>query len=170
MIQHHQQVGDGVRPRTFLVTVDNAPGVLARVVGLISARAWNIPSLTVFECENPDVAIITLKFMATDTLAEQVANQFGRLVPVHRAEDLSDNPDRIEIQAILLKIVVDSKHNPVMVTRLAEDQHHAYNRFWVDRVLIFSKTGTAASCSGFVNTMKQYGTVVTNGSGVVALA
>ena len=37
---------------TLSVLVDNEPGILARVVGLFSARGYNIDSLTVSETEH----------------------------------------------------------------------------------------------------------------------
>jgi acetolactate synthase-1/3 small subunit len=42
---------EGVEQRTLACIVDNEPGVLARVVGLFSARGYNIESLTVADID-----------------------------------------------------------------------------------------------------------------------
>jgi len=42
---------DAPERRTLAIMVDNEPGVLARVVGLFSARGYNIESLTVAEVD-----------------------------------------------------------------------------------------------------------------------
>ena len=45
---------------TFVVYVENKPGVLSRVVSLFRRRAFNIDSLTVGRTENPDVSRMTI--------------------------------------------------------------------------------------------------------------
>jgi acetolactate synthase-1/3 small subunit len=71
---------------TLTVLVDNEPGVLARVVGLFSARGFNIDSLTVSETEHDKHrSRITVVTVATPKIIAQVKLQLERLVPVHRA-------------------------------------------------------------------------------------
>ena len=51
---------DPEETHTLSVLVDNEPGVLARVVGLFSARGYNIESLTVAATDHPEVSRITV--------------------------------------------------------------------------------------------------------------
>ena len=70
--------------------VDNEPGVLQRVVGLISRRGFNIESLSVGPTENPALSHITLVALGDEVSFEQIAKQLHKLVPVHKITDLSD--------------------------------------------------------------------------------
>ena len=45
------------RQHTLEVLVENSPGVLARVAGLFSRRAFNIDSLNVGPTENPTTSL-----------------------------------------------------------------------------------------------------------------
>ena len=75
---------------TLSVLVDNEPGVLARVVGLFSARSFNIESLTVAEvAHETHLSRITIATSGTPEVIEQVRHQLERLVPVHSVTDLT---------------------------------------------------------------------------------
>ncbi len=72
------------------VIVDNEPGVLARVVGLISARGYNIESLTVAEIDvEKHRSRITVVTRGTPSKIDQIKAQLGRLVPVRRVIDVN---------------------------------------------------------------------------------
>ena len=76
--------------RTIAVMVDNEPGVLARVVGLFSARGFNIESLTVAEVdETRNRSRITIVTNGTPELLEQIEAQLLRLVPVDKVVDIT---------------------------------------------------------------------------------
>lgn len=74
---------------TFIVYVDNKPGVLSRVVSLFRRRAFNIDSLTVGRTEKQDVSRMTI---VVDTDADQarriVANVY-KLVNVLLVDDIT---------------------------------------------------------------------------------
>lgn len=87
-------VGPGIMQdevsRTLSVLVDNEPGVLARVIGLFTARGYNIDSLTVTETEHEKhVSRITIVTRGTPAVIEQIKHQLERLVPIHRVRDLT---------------------------------------------------------------------------------
>lgn len=75
---------------TISVIVENHFGVLARVSGLISARAFNIDSLTVSATEDPSVSHMTIVVDADTQKLEQVKRQLDRLVDVIEVRELSD--------------------------------------------------------------------------------
>src|SRR5690606_37132736 len=75
---------------TLSVLVDNEPDVLARVIGLISGRGYNIESLTVSETEHEKhLSRITIVTSGTPHVLEQIKHQLERIVPVHRVVDLT---------------------------------------------------------------------------------
>lgn len=69
--------------------VDNEPGVLSRVVGLFSARGYNIESLCVAPTIDPQVSRITLVTNANLPELEQIEKQLRKLINVIKLRDLS---------------------------------------------------------------------------------
>lgn len=75
---------------TISCLVENHFGVLARVSGLISARAFNIDSLTVSTTEDPTISRMTIVVDADAVKLEQVKAQLGRLIDVIEVQELSE--------------------------------------------------------------------------------
>lgn len=69
--------------------VENQPGVLARVVGLISGRGFNIETLNVAPTQDPAVSRLTLTVPGDDRVLEQVTKQLNKLVDVIKVTDLT---------------------------------------------------------------------------------
>jgi acetolactate synthase-1/3 small subunit len=75
---------------TFAVLVDNEPGVLHRVVGLFSARAYNIESLTVAETDRrAHTSRITIVTRGASHVLEQIRAQLEKMVQVREVIDVS---------------------------------------------------------------------------------
>lgn len=75
---------------TISCLVENHFGVLARVAGLISARGFNIDSLTVSTTEDPTISRMTIVVDADAQKLEQVKSQLGRLIDVIEVQELRD--------------------------------------------------------------------------------
>ena len=75
---------------TISCLVENHFGVLARVSGLISARAFNIDSLTVSTTEDPTISRMTIVVDAEGPRLEQVKNQLNRLIDVIEVKELKE--------------------------------------------------------------------------------
>ncbi len=69
--------------------VENKPGVLARVVGLISGRGYNIEGLTVAATQDPEISKMTIEVPGDDRVIEQVTKQLNKLVDVIKVTDLT---------------------------------------------------------------------------------
>ena len=94
-----------IERRTIAVMVDNEPGVLARVVGLFSARGFNIESLAVAEVdENRNRSRITIVTNGTPELLEQIEAQLLRLVPVDKVVDITKSKRGVERELALVKV------------------------------------------------------------------
>jgi len=74
---------------TITALVENQPGVLARVVGLISGRGYNIESLNVSATQDPAVSRMTIQVPGDDRVLEQVTKQLNKLVDVVKVTDLT---------------------------------------------------------------------------------
>ncbi len=69
--------------------VENKPGVLARIVGLISGRSYNIETLNVGPTQDPTTSKMTLVVLGDDHVFEQVIHQVGKLVDVIEVVDVT---------------------------------------------------------------------------------
>ena len=88
---------------TLSVLVENHPGVLAKIAGLLSGRGFNIRSIAAGETEDPGVTRITMVVAGDDRIIDQVKKQFNRLVDVIRVTDLTDLPS-VDRELALVKV------------------------------------------------------------------
>jgi acetolactate synthase-1/3 small subunit len=93
---------------TITALVENQPGVLARVVGLISGRGYNIESLNVGPTQDPTVSRMTMQVPGDDRVLEQVTKQLNKLVDVIRVTDLTKEPF-LNRECILVKVSAGRK-------------------------------------------------------------
>ncbi|HIY82901.1 MAG TPA: acetolactate synthase small subunit [Candidatus Rubneribacter avistercoris] len=85
------------------VLVENKPGVLSRVTGLISRRGFNIESLSVGPTEDPTMSRVTAIVNADDVAFEQITKQLHKLISVHKITDLTDE-GAIERELVMFKV------------------------------------------------------------------
>lgn len=83
--------------------VENEAGVLSRVVGLFSARGFNIESLTVAPVGDGETSRVTLVTWGEESIIEQILKQLNKLVPVIQVADLTDGP-HVERELMLVKV------------------------------------------------------------------
>ena len=88
---------------TISVLVENKFGVLARIVGLISGRGFNIDSLSVGETPGRDESRITLVVNGEDAIVEQVRKQLEKLVDVTKVNDLTKD-EIIDRELALIRV------------------------------------------------------------------
>ena len=92
---------------TISCLVENHFGVLARVSGLISARGFNIDSLTVSTTEDPTVSRMTVVVdIDTPQKLGQVKNQLGRLIDVIDVQELKEG-EFIDRELLLARVRVN---------------------------------------------------------------
>ena len=83
--------------------VQNAPGVLAHVAGMLASRGYNIDSLAVGETEDSKLSRMTFVVMGEDRVLDQVRKQLEKIVTVVRVDDISGK-DHVERDLMLLKV------------------------------------------------------------------
>jgi acetolactate synthase I/III small subunit len=83
--------------------LENEPGALSRVVGLFSARGYNIETLTVAPTEDPSLSRVTIATTGSDDVIEQITKQLNRLVDIVKVVDLTESP-HIERELMLIKV------------------------------------------------------------------
>ncbi|MFM8355041.1 MAG: acetolactate synthase small subunit [Gammaproteobacteria bacterium] len=85
------------------VLIENEAGALSRVVGLFSARGYNIETLTVAPTEDHSLSRMTIVTGGSDDVLEQITKQLNRLIDVVKVVDLIENP-YIERELMLIKL------------------------------------------------------------------
>jgi acetolactate synthase-1/3 small subunit len=83
--------------------VQNVPGVLSHISGMLASRGYNIDSLAVGETEVPHLSRMTFVVVGDDRVLEQVCKQLGKIVTVVRVDDVSSQ-DHVERDLMLIKI------------------------------------------------------------------
>ncbi len=91
--------------KTLSVFVENQPGVLARIAGLIARRDWNIESLAVGPTEDPHFSRMTLVVDQDQTHTEQIVKQLYKLINVIKIAELPDD-NTVERELMLVKVGV----------------------------------------------------------------
>ena len=92
------------------VLVDNKPGVLTHVSGLISRRAFNIESISAGYTEEASVTRINIEVSVEDDRElDQVVNQLGKLIDVVKIVNLG-KVDSIIRELVLLKVRANKKN------------------------------------------------------------
>ena len=154
---------------TLSILVDNEAGVLARIVGLFSARGYNIESLTVADVSSDHaVSRITVVTSGPPAVIEQIMAQLDRLVPVHRVLDLTALGPHVEREMALVKVAgVGDKRLEAL--RLA-DIFRARAVDTTTSSFVFEISGSTDKVQGFVDLMREVGLVEVARTGVVAIA
>ena len=88
---------------TISVLLENEAGALSRVVGLFSARAYNIDSLTVAATEDPTLYRMTIVTHGSDDTIEQITKNLNRLIEVVKVMDLNEG-EHIARELMLVKL------------------------------------------------------------------
>ena len=94
-----------VEHRIISVLVENRAGVLSHVVGLFSARGFNIDSLAVGETEDPTMSRITLVAAGDQRTLEQIKKQLNKLIDVIKVQDLTEE-GFVDRELMLVKMSV----------------------------------------------------------------
>jgi len=88
---------------TLSVLVENHPGVLAQISGLLSGREFNIRSIAAGETEDSTITRIIMVVAGDDRIIDQVKKQLDRLVDVIRITDLTGIPS-VDRELALVKV------------------------------------------------------------------
>ncbi|MEM9311181.1 MAG: acetolactate synthase small subunit [Pseudomonadota bacterium] len=150
------------------VTVDNEPGILAKITGLFTARGYNIDSLTVADISDDNaISRITIVTNGPPQVIDQIEAQLERLVPVHRVLDLTAAGPHVERELALIK-VAGTGEKRVEALRIAE----LFRAKVVDTTIqsfVFELTGPPDKIDSFIALMRELGLVSVGRSGVVGM-
>jgi len=150
------------------ILIENEAGALSRVVGLFSARAYNIESLTVAPTEDPSLSRITIVAIGTDRIIEQITKQLNKLVDVVKLLDLSDGP-HIEREMVLVKVKASTMAQREDIKRLA-DIFRGHVIDVTTSTYTIELTGSGKKVDSFIEALAEHKILETVRSGVSGIA
>ena len=101
--------------QTISVLVENRAGVLNRITGLFSRRAFNIESLAVGVTDDPTISRITIIVDSGNSVVEQVEKQLNKLIEVIKVRTLEET-SLIGRELILIKVNANHKTRQDIMT------------------------------------------------------
>jgi acetolactate synthase-1/3 small subunit len=158
---------NNIRKHTITALVENQPGVLARVVGLISGRGYNIESLNVGPTQDPSVSRMTMLVPGDDRVLEQVTKQLNKLIDVIKVTDLTKAPF-LNRECILVKVEAGRKTRSEIIE--LSDLFGGLIISVQDKALVIQLVGEQAQVADFLELMKPFRILDVSRSGVIAMA
>ena len=146
--------------------LENEPGALSRVVGLFSARGYNIESLSVAPTEDASLSRMTILTTGSDEVIEQITKHLNRLIEVVKVVDLTEGP-HIERELMLIKVRAAGKDREE-VKRMC-DIFRGRILDVTDGTFTIEVTGTGSKLDAFVEALDKsliLETVRTGASGI----
>ena len=135
--------------------VQNAPGVLAHISGMLASRGYNIDSLAVGETENPNLSRMTFVVVGDDRVLEQVRKQLEKVVTVVKVVDISAQ-DFVERDMMLLKIKAPPGGNRSEILELTDIFRARIVDVGTEEVMI-EISGQERKIESFIDLMRPYG-------------
>ena len=148
-------------------TVQNVPGVLAHVSGMLASRGYNIDSLAVGETEDPGFSRMTFVLRGDDRVLEQVRRQLDKIVTVVRVDDISSR-NFVERDLMLIKVAVEAGRARTEVKELAEVFRGRIVDVAPDSVIV-EISGTEKKLEGFIELMRRHGILELVRTGRIAM-
>jgi acetolactate synthase-1/3 small subunit len=135
--------------------VQNVPGVLSHISGMLASRGYNIDSLAVGETEDPNLSRMTFVLVGDDRVLAQVRKQLEKIVTVVTVLDISSQ-DFVERDLMLIKVTAASGSLRSEVRELANIFRGRVVDVSTDDVII-EISGQERKIEAFVDLMRPYG-------------
>gem|GEM_PF-158612 len=148
-------------------TVQNVPGVLSHVSGMLASRGYNIDSLAVGETEDPGLSRMTFVLRGDDRVLDQVRRQLEKLVTVVRVDDISSR-NFVERDLMLIKVVAPAGPVRTQVKELADIFRGRIVDVAGDSVIV-EISGTENKIEGFIDAMRPLGILELVRTGRIAM-
>ena len=149
------------------VLVENKPGVLSRVTGMISRRGFNIDSLTVAPTEDVIMSRMTIIVEADEIAYEQITKQLHKLVSVYKISDMT-HEDAIERELVLFKVSApaDRRHEIIEIANIFRAKIVDVGK----NTLTVEATGTASKLDAMEDLFRGYGLRQITRTGKIAMS
>lgn len=147
--------------------VQNVPGVLAHISGMLASRGYNIDSLAVGETDDKSLSRMTFVVVGDDRVLEQVRKQLIKVVTVVRVDDISAT-DYVERDLMLLKVNAPPGPKRTEIRELVEIFRGRIVDVGPEEVMI-EISGREQKIQAFIDRMRPYGIVELVRTGRIAM-
>jgi len=110
---------NSIKKRWISLYVENQVGVLSKISGLFSGKAYNLDSLTVGTTEDPTVSRMTIATVSDDETFEQIKKQLNRMVEAIKGIDFTALFVRMK-EILYVKVKKCSREDKAELFRIAE--------------------------------------------------
>ncbi len=148
-------------------TVQNVPGVLAHISGMLASRGYNIDSLAVGETEIAGLSRMTFVVRGNDRVVEQIRKQLEKIVTVVSVQDISSN-DYVERDLMLIKVSASNGAKRSEIRELAD----IFRARVVDvgpEELMIEISGRENKIQAFIERMRPYNIIELVRTGRIAM-
>jgi acetolactate synthase I/III small subunit len=146
--------------------VQNQPGVLAHISGMMASRGFNIDSLAVGETEDPNLSRMTVVVKGDDGVLDKLRKQLDKVITVVKVHDISTE-DFVERDLMLIK--VKAPPGKRMEISLLVEMFRARVVDISQDTLIIENSGREDKIEAFIDLMRPYGIIELARTGRIAL-
>ncbi|MEX2186971.1 MAG: acetolactate synthase small subunit [Pirellulales bacterium] len=147
--------------------VQNVPGVLSHVSGMLASRGYNINSLAVGETETPELSRMTFVVVGDDNVLDQIRKQLEKIVTVVRVDDISSQ-DFVERDLMLIKVKSGPNGGRNDIRELAGIFRGRIVDVSTDEVIV-EISGQERKIEAFIDLMRPFGIVELVRTGRIAM-
>ncbi len=147
--------------------VQNVPGVLAHISGMLASRGYNIDSLAVGATENSDLSRMTFVVMGDDSVLAQVRKQLEKIVTVVRVDDVSAQ-EYVERDLMLMRVQAVDGGQRHEIRELVEIFRGKIVDVGLQEVMI-EISGQERKVQAFIDLMRPFGIIELVRTGRIAL-
>ena len=134
------------------ILMENESGAMSRVVGLFSARDYNIDSLSVAATEDKTLSRMTIVTHGDDAVLEQITKQLNKLIEVVKVVDLNES-SFVERELMLVKVRAVGKDRDEMLRLTEIYRGHVVDV--TDKSYTIEVTGTSDKLDSFLETVSR---------------
>jgi acetolactate synthase I/III small subunit len=147
--------------------LENKPGALMRVTGLLSQRGYNIESLTVARTLDPSLSRMTIAVDVEANIRAQVIKQMNKLINVLQATDVTDGP-AVNRELVLIRVRTTQQQRTAVLKEAEIFQARVVDSTMEGFAL--EATGDPEKLDEFIDVMRSYGEIEVARSGVVSMS
>ncbi len=147
--------------------VQNVPGVLSHISGMLASRGYNIDSLAVGETEDPALSRMTFVVVGDQAVLDQVSKQLQKMITVVGVENLSQS-DYLERDLMLIKVKTDEGKRTEIIELV-----DIFRGKIVDisaSSLVIEISGKEKKIEAFIDVLKPFGIIELARTGRIAIS
>jgi acetolactate synthase I/III small subunit len=157
---------EAARTYTLVILIDEKPGAVDRVVGLLRRRRANMQSLTISHSEQADVTRITAVTTDSDVAVGQLVEQMRKVIDVRAVSNLLSG-QTIERALALIKVASDPQHSREIIE--LGRQHGAYVADITANSITLEVAGSSAQVETLITLLQPFGIREVARTGSIAL-